>query len=144
MKKIPEMIAEGWHPTPDPTGRQVQFTDFTGAVMTGTVVAVEYEDDGEPTLYVEVICPEGLRREYGMTPAKVTWVDAGQLPWVASESPRGRWVLFKDEDGTERSGRVFGVDSCHSNEAVLGIQQFNGPLLFDLVDVPWQEVKWLP
>jgi hypothetical protein len=43
MKKIPEMISGDWHPTPDPTGRNAEFTGRCGDVLKGTVVAVEYE-----------------------------------------------------------------------------------------------------
>jgi hypothetical protein len=144
MKRIPEMISGDWRPTPDPTGRKVRLTTLLGEEMQGTVVAVEYEEDREPTLYIDVASPDEHRGERGASASRITWLDPDQPPWSESDTPSGRWVLFQDENGVERAGCVVTVDSRHSSDAVLLVLQINGPEGLDTVEVPWQEVKWLP
>ena len=122
----------------------MRFTTFFGEEMEGTVVAVEYEDDREPTLYVDVTSPAEHQGERGVCVRKVEWLDADQPPWVVSRTPSGRWVIFQDINGLECSGCIVTVDSCHSKGAVLTILRLNGPEGLDTIEVPWEQVKWLP
>jgi hypothetical protein len=144
MNTIPEMIAGDWHPTPDPTGRHAEFTDWSGAVMKGTVVAVEYEEDREATLYIEVTDRDGSSRVWDVRASRVTWLDANQPVWAESEHPIGRWVIFRDGEAFERFGVVVAVSSCHSNDAILDVMPLKGPGAFRTSGVPWRKVKWLP
>lgn len=143
MKKFPDMISGDWHPTPDPSGRRVRFTTFLGEEMEGTVVAVEYEDDQEPTLYVDVTSPAEHRGERGVCAREVEWLDADQPPWVVSRTPSGRWVLFHEENNVERSGCIMSVDSRHRHDATLAVLVAE-PDFFGVVHVDWRRVKWLP
>lgn len=140
--KSPKMISGDWQPTPDPTGRRVRFSRF-GVVMEGTVVAVEFEEDRPPTLYVEVASPDEHRGEYGMSPKSITWLDDNQPPWSASKTPSGRWVIYHDEEGIERSGCVVSVDSRHRQDAVLTVLSL-GPEYSGIHEVDWRSVNWLP
>ncbi len=144
MNTIPKMISGDWHPTADPTGRHVQFNDFSGTVMKGTVTAVEYEEDHEATLYIEAVAPDGSRRGCGVNAGRVTWLDADLPAWAESEHPTGRWVIFHDQNGVERCGTVVDVDSCHSTNAFLTVMQLKGPGGLRFIDVPWRSVGWLP
>jgi len=144
VKNIPEMISGDWHPTPDPTGRQVQFADFSGTFMEGTVVGVEYQEDREPTLYIEVADRDGSRREYGVNAKSIVWLDVDRPAWTESEHPLGRWVVYHDGEGLERFGVVVAVSSCHSNDAVLDVMPLRGPGALRTFEVPWRKAKWLP
>lgn len=137
------MISGDWHPTPDPTGRQVRFTNLHGVEMQGTVVDVEYEEDHDPILYVDVTSPEQHRGQRGVCPSRITWLDVDQPSWTASESPTGRWVLFEDDDQVERSGCIVTVDSCHRQDAVLSVLVVD-PGFFGVRTVDWRRARWLP
>ncbi len=144
LKKIPQMIAGDWRPTPDPRGRQVQFTDCFGNVISGTVTGVEFRQYQEPTLHVDIASAGEKPNTVGVSANKLTWLEGDKPPWAASEHPHGRWVIFKGEDGVERCGRVAIVDPRHSENPVLTILEIRGRTPLEIVDVPWQQVKWLP
>jgi len=144
MNTIPEMISGDWQPTPDPTGRHAEFIDWSGIKMRGMVVAVEYEEDHEATLYIEVAERDGGQREWGICASRVTWLDVGQPAWAESAHPLGRWVIYHDGEGLERCGVVVAVSSRHSNDAVLDVMPLNGPGALRTIEVPWRKAKWLP
>jgi hypothetical protein len=143
MKKIPDMIRGDWQPTPDPAGRYVECTLSCGTQVRGTVVAVEYAEDCEPMLYIDVTSPDEHRGEMGVRASRVTWLDVDQPPWAVSRSPSGRWVLFRDDDGVEHYGRILRINSCHRQDATLSVVVLQ-PDFFDVIEVSWRRVKWLP
>lgn len=143
MKRIPEMIPGDWHPTPDPTGRKVEFTSSLGTIFKGTVVGVNYREDREARLYVEVTEPNGSRRKCRVKSSRVTWLDIDRPPWVESENPFGRWVMFRDDEGVERFGAVIIAEPSHGVDAVLSILNPT-PNTWGFWRVDWRRVKWLP
>jgi hypothetical protein len=141
MKSLAMRSGEWW-PTRDPAGRSVRFSR-DGVVMEGTVVAVEFQEEREPTLYVDVVSPEEHRGEHGVCAKDITWLEDSSGPWAVSKTPSGRWVLFSDEQGVERSGCVIRVNSCHHADAVLDVVVV-APDYFEIHKVGWRCVKWLP
>ena len=75
--------------------------------------------------------------------SRVTWLDVDQPAWAESEYPFGRWVMFSDDDGSERCGCVICVDSIHRDDAILSVLSLP-PSDFGFRKIEWRKAKWLP
>lgn len=143
--KTPAMISGDWQPTPNPAGRNVRFHQ-NGIELRGTVVAAELSEDWPAVLYVEVAQAHEDRSEYPVSVRDAEWIDDegnNCTPWSESDSPTGRWVIFTDDDGVERSGCVVSAETPDFGLAVLSVVVI-APDHFKIHDVDSCHVKWLP
>jgi hypothetical protein len=144
MREI-EMIAGDWKPTSDPAGRLVRFFR-RGVVMQGTVLEAEISEDSRTLLFVDVTAPPEHCGEHPVCLGDLEWMDAeGNAcdPWYVSDTPLGRWVIFHDDDGVERSGCVITADSPDYDRTTLSVMVI-APDHFKTHQVDYQAARWLP
>ena len=143
--QTPDMLAGDWHPTPDPAGRIVRFRR-KGTELQGTVIEAEISPEWSTCLYVEVTAPPEHRGEYPLQVSDAKWVDEqgnAVEPWVESDIPTGRWVMFTDDNGDERSGVVTNAEMPGFGRAILSVMETTLHT-FGFHSVDWTRVKWLP
>lgn len=143
--QTPDMRSGDWRPTSDPAGRHVRFRR-NGTELQGTVIEAEISPEWPTCLYVEVTAPEEHRGEYSLQVSDAMWVDAhgnSVEPWVESDIPTGRWVIFTDTNGDERSGVITGAEMPGFGRAVFAVLE-TSPRTFKFHKVRWNRVKWLP